>query len=98
MIGPLLIAPPLYVGTLMLFLGLARDEKPQVGKMLEGFHVLGKSILVWYAMYLFSFLWSLLLTVLRFIKMIFYMLAPYIIAGNPEMSAIAARCQRTAIT
>lgn len=87
-VGSIFVAPPLYFGLLMAFLGLARGENPQMEKMFEGFHIYGKSMLTWLAMQLFISLWSLLLIVPGIIKSLEYTFAPYILIESPEMSAM----------
>ncbi len=89
-VGPLLLAPPLLMGILMLHMGATRGIKPDLEDMFRGFKMFGKSVLLFLAMGLFIFLWSLLLYIPGIIKAISYMFAPFILAENPEIPVMDA--------
>lgn len=89
-VGPIVVAPPLILGLVMLFLDLTKGEKPTLEKMFKGFQIFGKSILLSLAISIFTCLWSLLLIVPGVIKSISYSFAWFILAENPQMSAMDA--------
>jgi uncharacterized membrane protein len=81
---------PVAIGMMTMFSPFVRGEEPlQAGGL---FYTLKapyykKSVGVYLLMYIFTFLWTLLLIVPGIIKSLSYMLAPYILAENPEMTA-----------
>ncbi len=89
-VGPMLLAPPLMMGILMLFMGATRGIKPDLEDMFRGFNMFGQSVLLFLATGLFVFLWSLLFVIPGIIKAISYMFAPYILAENPDMPVMEA--------
>lgn len=84
---------PLAFGFYLTFLALARDGKPlDIKDFFEGFNTkfYTKAIVVQLLVAIFVFLWSLLLIVPGVIKACSYILAPFIVAENPDISAMDA--------
>lgn len=84
---------PLAFGFYLTFLALVRDGKPlDVKDFFEGFNTkfYTKAIVVQLLVAIFVFLWSLLLIVPGVIKACSYILAPFIVAENPDISAMDA--------
>ncbi len=61
-----------------------------VGDAFIGFNQFGRAFGCMFLTGLFTFLWSLLLVIPGIIKAFSYMLAPYIVLENPQMSVMAA--------
>ncbi len=81
---------PIAFGLMTMFLPFVRGEKPlQAGGLFYSLKApyYGKAIGVYLLTYIFTLLWTLLLIVPGIIKSLSYMLAPYILAENPEMTA-----------
>ena len=85
-----LIYPALLIGQKKTYLENARGEKAGLKYIMSGFYNYGNSILLYILMSVFTFLWSLLFAVPGIMKFLSYSMAPYILAENPEMSALEA--------
>ena len=85
-VAGIIVTPVIMVGLMNLYLRLYRGENVEFGDMFDGFknygHVLGG---YWY-MQLFIFLWSLLLYIPGIVKAYEYMMIPYLLADNPQMT------------
>ena len=84
---------PLAFGFYTTFLSLCRDSKPlAVESFFEGFtkKYFAKAIVVQLLVAIFVALWSLLLIVPGIIKACAYLLAPFIVAENPNTTAMEA--------
>lgn len=89
-LATILVAYPIAFASTMLFLHFVRGEQElYVGGLFKCFSkpYYGKSIGVFWLMYIFTFLWTLLLIVPGIIKGLAYSLAPFILVDNPELSA-----------
>ena len=86
----ILIFPALLIGQKKTYLQNAQGEKTGLKYLMAGFSNYGDSILLYILTSIFTMLWSLLLIIPGFIKMLSYSMAPYILAENPQMSALEA--------
>lgn len=86
----LLIFPALLIGQKKTYLKNANGEKTGLKYLMSGFSNYGNSILLCILTRIFTMLWSLLLIIPGIIKMLSYSMAPYILAENPQMSALEA--------
>ena len=93
-----IFAPALSIGMIMIYLALARGEKPQVGDIFKGINIFGKALWLNIITGFFVILWTYLLIVPGIIKAISYSLAPYILAENPNMTAREALRESKRIT
>lgn len=82
-----IIAPPLSLGLIMVYLSVTYGEKVEIGTLFNGFQSFGKSILLYLLIMIFTLLWSLLLIIPGIIKAYSYSMAFYILAENPDMTA-----------
>ena len=90
-IATILVIPPLSLGFAMMYLNMFNGGEAKVEKLFDGFKAnFVKSILLYLLMGVFIFLWSLLLVIPGIVKAFSYSMAPYILAENPEMSALDA--------
>lgn len=94
----LIVAPPLTLGLTMIFLGLTRNESPEVSTLFSGFSYMGPAILLNIMIAVFTFLWSLLFVIPGIIKGISYSMAYFVLADNPELSANEALNESKRIT
>ena len=85
-IGAILLAPPLSIALIRIYLNLIRGTKPEVGHIFTGFDVFTQSVLLNLLMGIFIMLWSLLFYVPGIIKALSYSMSNYILAENPEMT------------
>ena len=86
----LIIGGPLYLGVVIFFINLKRNNDPKIDDMFKGFNNFGNSLVTYLLMTLFILLWSLLLFIPGIIKAISYSQAFYILNDNPEMSGLDA--------
>ena len=84
------ITGPLLVGLYAFYLRIVRSQKPQATEVFSGFSNFLNAMLTYLLMLLFVFLWSLLLIVPGIIAAFSYSMAPYLIADNPDMTAMQA--------
>lgn len=78
------------LGIAIYSLRFANMEMVSTGEIFEGFNNLITAFCVYFLMGLFTLLWSLLLVVPGIIKGISYSMSYYILAENPELSALEA--------
>ncbi len=97
-LASLIVAPPLTLGLTMIFLGLTRNESPEVNTLFSGFSYMGPAILLNIMIAVFTFLWSLLFVIPGIIKGISYSMAYFVLADNPELSANEALDESKRIT
>lgn len=86
----MLIFPALLIGQKKTYLKNACGEKTGLKYLMSGFSNYGNALLLQILTGVFTLLWSLLFIVPGIIKMISYSMAPYILAENPEISALEA--------
>lgn len=82
-----IITPPFTVGLTLIYLGLIKGKKAELGTLFEGFTYIGKAVFLMAIVGIFTFLWSLLLIIPGIIKTLSYSMAYYVLAEHPEMSA-----------
>ena len=93
--GALVIAGPLSVGYVSVFLALARRENASLGRMLEVANDFLGTFLAGLLVSLFTFLWTLLFIIPGIIKSYSYSMTYYILRDNPGMPASEAiRCSK----
>ena len=97
-VGPLLLTGPFTIGIIIALLNASKGIKPEFNNLFAGFQFFGKSLALFLLVGLFTFLWSLLLYVPGIIKMYSYSMSFYILAENPEMSALEAINESKRIT
>lgn len=83
----LLISPALNLSIVMIYLALAQNVRPSPGDLLKGLDLFGKSLWLAIITGFFTLAWSLLLVIPGIIKGYAYLMAPYILADNPGMTA-----------
>lgn len=76
----------LQIGCMGWFMRFARGESPSVGAVFSGFKMYGKSLGTLLLTYLYVFLWSLLFFIPGIVKSYSYMMAPYLINDNPNLT------------
>ena len=69
---------------------MTNNEKIKVSGLIEGYKRSGACIILTLLIQVFVMLWSLLLVIPGIIKSLSYSMAFYILADNPEMSAMEA--------
>ena len=84
------IAAPFELSMAKLFINLTEGVRPQIGDAFWGFNYMVKSVSVAVRMIVFIYLWTLVFIIPGFVKSYSYMMMPYIIADNPNMSSKAA--------
>ena len=94
----LIVGQPLTLGLTMIFLGLTRDESPEINTLFSGFSYMGPAILLNIMIAIFTCLWSLLFVIPGIIKAISYSMAYFVLADNPELSAKEALDESKRIT
>lgn len=94
----LIVGSPLTLGLTMIFLGLTRDESPEINTLFSGFSYMGPAILLNIMIAVFTCLWSLLFVIPGIIKAISYSMAYFVLADNPELSAKEALDESKRIT
>ena len=93
-----IIAPALSLGLTMIYLNLAKGQKPEVGDIFKGFSLFGKALWLNIITGFFLMLWFMLLYIPGIVKMLAYSMAPYILAENPDMTAREALRESKRIT
>lgn len=86
----ILIAAPLSLSIIMIYLGVASDKTPEIKDILAGFNDLWSAFKVQFLVGLFTALWSLLFVIPGIVKAISYSMSMYILAENKGMSALEA--------
>ena len=94
----ILIAPPFVVGWSRMFLRLTDGKSPKVADLFAAFKYYWKTFCLYILVMFFTLLWSLLLIVPGIIKAISYSQAFFILAENPNMTAIEALNESKKIT
>lgn len=91
-VGTALVGGPLALGLYMIYLGITYGEKPKVADLFKGFSPENflKSFLAYILISLFTFLWTLLLIIPGIVKALSYSMTFYILAENPDMTALEA--------
>ncbi|HOV68832.1 MAG TPA: DUF975 family protein [Clostridia bacterium] len=82
-----LIAPPMFIGLLLVYMGIVNKGGADFADLFKGFNILGKAVWLQIITAFFVFLWSLLFVIPGIIKALSYSMAPYILAENPGMTA-----------
>jgi uncharacterized membrane protein len=86
----LVIAGPLQLGVVLFFLGIARQADVEFGLAFNGFKHFGTAFLAMILVTIFTLLWMLLLIIPGIIASFRYALTFFVLADNPEMSAMEA--------
>ncbi|MDR0415665.1 MAG: DUF975 family protein [Prevotellaceae bacterium] len=86
----LLVIPPFTLGFIMFYLALSRGEKVSLDLLFKGFNSYTTALVANFLVFIFVFLWTLLLIVPGIIAYLAYSQVFYIIADNPEISAMEA--------
>ena len=86
-IASIIVAPPLSLGLIMVYLNVTYGDKADVGTVFDGFKTFGPSIVLNLLIGIFTFLWSLLFIIPGIIKSFEYAMLPYVLADNPELSS-----------
>jgi len=83
------IAPPLSLGLIMVYLSVTYGEDVQINTLFDGFRngYFGKSVLLFLMVIFFTMLWSFLFVIPGIIKAYSYSMSFYILAENPNMTA-----------
>lgn len=87
-IGALLIAGPFALGVALFSLSLARDEDARMEQIFSGFNNFGTALGVYLLMAIIVFLFTLFLIVPGIIRALAYSQSYFILADNPQMSAM----------
>lgn len=86
-IGVYIIAPPLAVGLISVYLNVTYGDEVEIGTLFKSFNYMGKCIALFLMIIFFTLLWSLLFVIPGIIKSYSYSMAFYILAENPDMTA-----------
>lgn len=86
-IGMIFVAAPMQISMCMIYLNLAKNQKPTVGNTFDGFDVFGKSLWLSIITGFFMWAWMLLFIIPGIVKSFSYAMAPYILAENNDMTA-----------
>ena len=89
-IATYIITPPLSVGMIMIYLDVTYGDNVDIATLFKGFNMMGKSIALFFLIFIFTLLWSLLFIIPGIIKSYSYSMAFYILAENPDMTASEA--------
>jgi len=84
------ISAPILLSLAIIFLNLVRNPQVKKGGIFDGFKNYNSAFLVSLLKSIFIFLWSLLLIIPGIIKSYAYSMSYYILADNPEMTALEA--------
>jgi len=93
-----LIAPSFVLSSNMIYIALTQEVRPSVSDVWKGFHAFGKALWLSIITCFFTFAWSLLLVIPGIVKGYAYLMAPYILADNPGMSAREALAESKSMT
>ncbi len=86
----ILIAAPLSLSSIIIYLGVANGKTPEIKDVFAGFNDLWCAFKVQFLAGLFTSLWSLLFVIPGIIKAISYSMSMYVLAENKGMSALEA--------
>ncbi len=89
-IGAFLIVPAFTISLILIYLNLAKGVSPKVENVFAGFKMWWISVKTNFLTSLFTTLWALLFIVPGIVKSISYSMAMYIVAENPQISALEA--------
>lgn len=93
-----LVFPVLQFSLVLIYLNLTAGYRPEVGNVFDGFHSFGRAWCLWFLTGFFVMLWTMLLVVPGIVKTFAYSMAPYILADNPNMTALEALNESKRIT
>lgn len=93
-----LIAPSFVLSCNKIYIALAQRVRPSVNDVWKGFHYFGKALWLAIITSFFTFAWSLLLVIPGIVKGYSYLMAPYILADNPGMTAREALSESKRMT
>ncbi len=93
-----LIAPSFALSTTMIYIALTQNIRPSLGDIWKGFNVFGKALWLKIITGFFTFAWSLLFIIPGIVKGYAYLMAPYILADNPGMTAREALAESKRMT
>lgn len=85
-----LLLLPLAWGLTVIFLGVARDENIENGKLFDGFKDYGRIFCTTLLQGIYTMLWTLLLVIPGIVKSYSYAMTSFILKDNPELSNNAA--------
>jgi len=86
----LMLAGPLLLGFSQYFLDFKRGKNPKLEDVFSGFKHLGSSISLYFIMWIFIVLWSLLLIIPGIIAGFRYSMSFYVLYDNPAIGAMNA--------
>ncbi|MDD2651372.1 MAG: hypothetical protein PHF36_09610, partial [Candidatus Cloacimonetes bacterium] len=86
----LIIVFPLSYGFMICGLRIARGEGVHVGTLFDGFKAFVQTFLAGLLMFIFTMLWALLFIIPGLIASYSYRMTYYILADNPDISAMDA--------
>jgi uncharacterized membrane protein len=86
----LILSGPLYFGYSQYCLNFKRGNNPKFDDLFSGFKNLGSSIALYFIMWIFILLWSLLLIVPGIIAGIRYSMSFYVLCDKPDIGALNA--------
>lgn len=85
-----ILGPGLGLSLSMAYLGLTYGQKPELEDLIKGLKKMGKAWCLSLLIGIFTFLWALLLWVPGIIKAISYSMSFFIMADDPELTALEA--------
>ena len=89
-VASLILSGPLALGLAQFSLGIIRNEDVKIEQIFGGFKRFETSLAAYLLVLVFTFLWMLLLIIPGIIASISYSMTFYIIADNPNISAMDA--------
>ncbi|WP_147634085.1 DUF975 family protein [Treponema pectinovorum] len=89
-VAPVVLQGPIYLGAALFMMEVVRTKKGQFNTAFLGFKQFGTSFVASLLMDIFTFLWTLLFIIPGFVACLKYSMTYYIIADNPELSAMEA--------
>lgn len=89
-IATLILSGPFQLGLTKFILSIARNREPRIEQLFEGFNDFTRSMQAYLRMLLYIILWSLLLIVPGIIAAFSYSMTFYILADDPNISAVDA--------
>ncbi|MFY9175469.1 MAG: DUF975 family protein [Peptococcia bacterium] len=89
-IAAIICTPALVLGLQIFFLKMARNQDPEVQDLFAGFSSFGKAFCLYFVMYIFILLWTLLFIIPGIIASFRYSMAFFILADNPEIGVLEA--------
>lgn len=89
-VAALILTGPFQLGLTKFILAIARNNEPRIEQLFEGFNDFTRSMQAYLRMVLFIILWSLLLIVPGIIAAFSYSMTFYILADDPNISAVDA--------